>query len=303
MGKTMFNKIGGQAVVEGVMMRAPGSVATAVRRPDGTIAVRRREYRSVTQRYRVFRLPVVRGAVALIESLGLGVGALMYSAEESAGETASEKTGRFSIALWGTVVLALLLGIGFFFYLPLLITEAIGVRGSIGFNVVDGIIRVAFLLLYIRAISMWKEMRRVLAYHGAEHKTIFTLESGRDLTVENAREFPTLHPRCGTSFLLIVMIVSVLVFVFLGRPDTIGERLIRFAFIPLIGGLSYEFLKLSARWADRSWMAPLIRPGLFMQTMTTREPDDSQLEVAIAALHAALGDRVNEREELLSDVG
>jgi uncharacterized protein YqhQ len=150
---------------------------------------------------------------------------------------------------------------------------------------------------------MWKEMRRVLAYHGAEHKTIYNLESGQDLSVENARVFSTLHPRCGTSFLLIVVIVSILVFVFLGRPDTIGERLIRFAFIPLIGGLSYEFLKLSARWADRRWMAPLIRPGLFMQTMTTREPDDSQLEVALAALHAALGERLDDREELLRDAG
>ncbi|MFH1681769.1 MAG: DUF1385 domain-containing protein [Candidatus Eisenbacteria bacterium] len=311
LGKTMFNKIGGQAVIEGVMMRAPGAVATAVRRPDGTIAVRRRDFRSVTEKFRLFRLPVVRGAVALIESLALGMGALLYSAEEAAGEakekspeehaeSAPEKTRWF---LWLVLAGSLLLGIGFFFYLPLLLTEWTGVRGGIAFNLVDGLIRLVFLFAYVKAISLWGEIQRVLAYHGAEHKSIFNLESGRDLSVENAQGFTTLHPRCGTSFLLIVMVVSVLVFCLLGRPDSVQDRLVRLAFLPLIAGVSYELLKVSGKWADRPWMAPLVRPGLYLQTMTTREPSGDQVEVALAALRAALGDRLEDREELLKHVG
>jgi len=312
LGKTMFNKIGGQAVIEGVMMRAPGRVATAVRRPDGTIAVRMRKFRSVVEKFRFLRLPVLRGSVVLIESLSLGIGALMYSAEEAAppdekSDDSEAQEGKRPIkeklALYGTLAFSLALGIGFFFYLPLLITDWIGVEGGFAFNLVDGAIRLIFLLAYVKAISLWGEMRRVLAYHGAEHKSIYNFESGRDLKVGNAQAFSKLHPRCGTSFLFIVMMVSILVFCFLGKPDTIGERLIRLAFIPVIGGVSYEFLKLSGKWADRWWMKPFLGPGLFLQTMTTCEPDDDQVEVALAALRAALGDNLDEREELLGDVG
>jgi len=303
LGKTMFNKIGGQAVIEGVMMRAPGAVATAVRRPDGTISVRRREFRSAAEKFRLFRLPILRGAVALIESLSLGMGALLFSAEEAAGETTKEAPEKTRWTLWLVLAGSLLLGIGFFFYLPLLLTEWTGVRGGLAFNVIDGIIRLVFLLAYVKAISLWGEIRRVLAYHGAEHKSIFNLESGRELSVENAQSFTTLHPRCGTSFLFIVMIVSVLVFCLLGRPDGIADRLVRLAFLPLIAGVSYEILKLSGKWADRPWMAPLVRPGLYLQTMTTREPTADQVEVALAALRAALGESLEDREELLKHVG
>ncbi|MBN1825620.1 MAG: DUF1385 domain-containing protein [Candidatus Eisenbacteria bacterium] len=319
LGKTMFNKIGGQAVIEGVMMRAPGRVATAVRRPDGTITVRARDYRSVVERFPFLRLPVLRGAVALFESLALGVGALMFSAEEaaeeeekkgdaSAGKEPAEGKGKkggggFSFALYGTLALSLLLGLAFFFYLPLMLTEWIGVKGGFLFNLIDGAIRLLFLFFYIFAISRWKEMRRVLAYHGAEHKSIFNLESGTELSVANAQRFTTLHPRCGTSFLLIVALTSVFVFLFLGRPESIGERFVRLAFVPVIAGLSYEVLKLTGRWADRPWMAPLVKPGLFLQTMTTVEPEDDQVEVGLAALRAALGERLERREELFHDVG
>jgi uncharacterized protein YqhQ len=305
LGKTMFNKIGGQAVVEGVMMRAPGRVATAVRRPDGSIVVRARPFRSVTERWRALRLPVLRGAVALIESLALGMGALLYSAEASVGEEEAGEApgGKYRWTLWLVLALSLLLGIGFFFYLPLLLTAWTGVKGGFAFNLVDGIIRLVFLFAYIAAIGLWKDMRRVLAYHGAEHKSIYNLESGEELTAGNAARFSKLHPRCGTSFLFIVMVVSVLVFSFLGKPDSVGDRLLRFAFLPLIAGVSYEFLKLSGKWADRPWMAPLIAPGLFLQRMTTREPDDGQIEVALTALRAALGGDVGDREELLKHAG
>ncbi|MFH1278021.1 MAG: DUF1385 domain-containing protein [Candidatus Eisenbacteria bacterium] len=315
LGKTMFNKIGGQAVIEGVMMRAPGVVATAVRRPDGSIAIRRREFRSVVEKFRFLRLPILRGAVVLVESLGLGMSALMWSAEEAADEPDKKKRdekengkgggkeGGHGWTLWLTLVLSLAIGIGFFFYLPLLVTEWLGVEGGVAFNLVDGVIRLLFLLAYVKAISLWGEMRRVLAYHGAEHKSIYNLESGLDLAVGNAQGFTTLHPRCGTSFLFIVMMTSVIVFCFLGRPDSIQDRLLRLAFVPVVGGISYEFLKISGKWADRRWMKPFIRPGLFLQTMTTREPDDDQVEVALTAMRSALGDRVDDREGILSDVG
>lgn len=303
LGKTMFNKIGGQAVIEGVMMRAPGMVATAVRRPDGTISVRKKPFRSVTEKLRFLRFPVLRGAVVLVESLGIGMSSLMYSAEEASGEEKKEGSEGFGWTLWLTVAVSLVIGLGFFFYLPLLITDWLGVEGGFAFNLVDGVIRLLFLLAYVKAISLWGEMRRVLAYHGAEHKSIFNLESGLDLSVENAQTFSKLHPRCGTSFLFIVMLTSILVFCFLGKPEVVSDRLLRLAFVPVIGGVSYEFLKLSGKWADRPWMAPFIRPGLFLQTMTTLEPDGDQVEVALTALRAALGDRVEEREELLKDAG
>lgn len=318
LGKTMFNKIGGQAVIEGVMMRAPGAVATAVRRPDGTIAIRRKDYRSVTQRFRILGLPILRGAVALFESLALGMNALMFSAEEAVEEEKKEgekkeeegngkgkKEGGsagFTFAMYGTLALSLLLGITFFFYLPLLITDWIGVEGGLAFNLIDGVIRLVFLVAYIRLISLWGEMKRILAYHGAEHKSIFNLESGLELNVSNAQSFTTLHPRCGTSFLLIVVVVSVIVFLFHGRPDSIQDRLLRFAFLPVIAGLSYEFLRISGKWADKKWMAPFIRPGLALQKMTTDEPDDGQVEVALAALQSVLGERIDDREELFRDV-
>ncbi len=303
LGKTMFNKIGGQAVIEGVMMRAPGRIATAVRRPDGTIAVRNREYRSLAERFAFFKIPIVRGAVALIETLAIGMSSLMYSAEESMGEETTEETGKINLALIGTLVLSLAFGIGFFFYLPLIITDWIGVEGSVAYNLVDGLIRIIFLLAYVKAISFWGEMKRVLAYHGAEHKSIFNFESGDELSVENAQVHPRLHPRCGTSFLLIVMVTAIFVFAFLGKPHSIELKLVRLAFLPVIGGISYEFLKLTAKWADAAWMKPLIGPGLFLQTMTTAEPDDEQVEVALVALRAALGENEENREELLSDAG
>jgi uncharacterized protein YqhQ len=185
------------------------------------------------------------------------------------------------------VVLGLGLGIGLFFYLPLIITDFIGVRGGILFNLVDGMVRIGIFLIYIWAIALWKETRRIFEYHGAEHKSIATFEVGEELTVNNAKKHTTVHARCGTSFLIVVMIVSMGIFIFLGRPTTIAERLIRFLFIPLIGGISYEIIKASPRSGNR-FVQLLVKPGLWLQRITTREPDNDQLEVAIVALKEAL---------------
>ncbi len=292
--------VGGQAVIEGVMMRAPDRIATAVRRPDGTIAMKSASFRSLGSRFSPLKLPILRGAIGLVESLYIGVGSLMFSAEAAMEEAdpataggavraAPRRDGKSSLFLAGTVFLSLALGIGVFFYLPLVLTDRLGVRGGVAFNLVDGAIRLLFFFTYLWLVTRWKEMRRVFEYHGAEHKSIFAYESGLPLTVENARRMTRFHPRCGTSFLLIVMVSSIFVFLFLGRPDTIGERFLRLAFVPVVGGVSYEAIKLSGRHANRGWVRLLVAPGLALQRLTTQEPSDDQLEVALAALREALG--------------
>jgi uncharacterized protein YqhQ len=292
--------VGGQAVIEGVMMRAPTSVATAVRRPDGTIVVRRTELRTLASRFPLLKLPILRGAIGLVESLLIGVGSLMYSAEaameeEGAGappgaaERPAKAEKRAGLFLSGTVFLSLGLGILVFFYIPLVLTDRLGVRGGLAFNVVDGVIRLVFFFVYLWLVTRWKEMRRVFEYHGAEHKSIFAYEAGLPLTVESARRMSRFHPRCGTSFLLIVMVSSIVVFMFLGRPETVGDRLVRLAFVPVVGGLSYEAIRLSGRHARRAWVRVVVSPGLALQRLTTREPSDDQLEVALVALREALG--------------
>jgi uncharacterized protein YqhQ len=186
-----------------------------------------------------------------------------------------------------------------FFYLPLWLTELLPIEGSIAFNLVDGAFRLIIFLGYLFAIAQWKEMKRVFQYHGAEHKTIYAFENGQDLTVANARPYTTLHPRCGTSFLLVVMLVSIFVFALLGKPETWGDRLLRFAMIPVIGGIAFEFIRLSAKEKFARFMRPAIWPGLTLQKVTTREPSDDMLEVAIAALVACL-DYQNARLEIPS---
>jgi len=283
--------IGGQAVIEGVMMRSPTHYATAVRTPQGRIVIQKIPFKSLVRRFKILNIPVIRGAFALVETLFIGVQSLTFSASQSVDEdTSRRKQGKAasSIAIALSVAAALALGFLLFFYVPLLLTEILGVDNGIVFNLVDGVFRLAIFLLYIIAISRWKEMKRVFQYHGAEHMTIYAFESGEELTPENARRYTTFHPRCGTSFLIVVMLVSVLVFVFLGKPETIGDRLLRFAFIPLIGGIAFEFIKLSAKPRFARWFMPAIWPGLALQRVTTSRPTDDMLEVAIAALEACL---------------
>ncbi len=300
-------QVGGQAVIEGVMMRSPESVTVAIRKNDGQIVVKKESYIALSKRYKLLNLPIIRGAVVLIESLYLGIKALSFSAEEAMEEESPPKkeSGKAKIAastgetvkkekifttLW--LILSLLMGFALalliFFYLPLILTGLTGVKGGFLFNLIDGFIRITFFLIYVWAISLWKSMRRIFEYHGAEHKSIFTFEAGKDLTVENAKKYSTRHPGCGTSFLLIVMLVSILVFMFLGRPHTISDRLTRLLFVPLIAGISYELTKLSRKKRKNRIVKMLIVPGLWLQKITTKEPDEAQLKVALAALKSAL---------------
>jgi len=295
--------VGGQAVIEGVMMRAPRSVAIAVRRPDGVIVVRKELAVPLSERFPVVKLPIIRGAVALFTSLIIGIKALNFSANEAMTEDEKEKEkkkdggkeGSSELSSWamaGTMAVAFGFGICLFFLFPLymtkLLTPVIG-DNNIIFNLVDGVIRVIVFLVYIWGISRMEDIQRVFQYHGAEHKSIFAFEDGVELSVENVRRYPRLHPRCGTSFLLIVMLVSIAVFSLIPKlwPFYLkaGSRVI---LLPMIAGISYEFLKWSAMNDRHPLVRMVIAPGLALQRLTTREPDDSQLEVAIRAMNEAL---------------
>jgi uncharacterized protein YqhQ len=291
--------VGGQAVIEGVMMRAPRAVAIAVRRPDGEIVVKRELAIPLSERFPIVKLPIIRGAVALFTSLIIGIKALNFSANEAMTEEEKDKEGvkegggeLSSWAMAGTMTVAFGFGICLFFLFPLyltkLMTPVIG-DNNIIFNLVDGVIRVIVFLAYIWAISRMNDIQRVFQYHGAEHKSIFAFEDGVELTIENVRRYSRLHPRCGTSFLLIVMLVSIAVFSLIPKlwPFYLkaGSRIF---LLPMIAGISYEFLKWSAANDNHPLVKMVITPGLALQRLTTREPDDSQLEVAIRSMNEAL---------------
>jgi uncharacterized protein YqhQ len=289
-----YAPIGGQAVIEGVMMRSPKRVATAVRLSDGTVEVKTREYRSLSRRLPILGLPILRGAVVLVESLRIGVEALAFSAEAAVKEdeeTTPPAERRFGTLGWGmgfTVLVSFVLGFGVFFWLPLFLTERTGVRDPFAFNLIDGLLRMIFFLAYIVGIGFWGEMQRIFQYHGAEHKAIHNLEAGTELTPENAGRQSRFHPRCGTSFLFLVVLVSFVVFAFFGRPDSIGDRLLRFALIPVIAGISFEIIRFAGAHYDNPLVRWVSEPGLQLQRLTTREPSRDMLEVAIAALRAVL---------------
>ncbi len=291
-------KMGGQAVIEGVMMRSSDAWAVAVRSPSGEIVVKKEPWLPVAKRFRILKLPILRGAVILIETLVLGIKALSFSADVVSSENSPEKSepaGEEKKGLWwtvsmvGTVALSLLVGILFFFYLPLVITEMLNIRSAVIFNLVDGILRVIFFLAYLFVISRWKEIKRVFEYHGAEHKTIFAYEDSKELTWENIEPYSTFHQRCGTSFVLVLMLVSILIFMLLGKPHIWQGRVIRMLTIPLIGGITYELIKLGDRYANHPLVRFFIEPGLWLQRITTKAPDRKQVEVAVASLEAALG--------------
>ncbi len=286
-------KIGGQAVMEGVMMRSPHYYAVAVRNPQGEIVLKADDVNSVTKKYPWLKKFLFRGIVVLVESLILGVKALNYSADIQMQELQQDKK-KDNTWMWvGTFAFAFLFGIGLFVVLPYFITAWM-VSYGFWFNVIDGIIRILFFIGYVYAISLMPDIRRIFQYHGAEHKAVFAHEAKEDLTVENTRKYSPLHPRCGTAFLLVVMVVAIIIFSVIPISkewpkiyQTLVKVGIRIFFIPLIAGLSYEIIK----WADRtrnSFTKILIAPGLWLQNLTTREPDDKQQEVAIAALKEVL---------------
>ena len=290
-----FLPVGGQAVIEGVMMRSPSRVAVAVRRPEGAIALMEKPFASITRRHRLLGLPVVRGAVGLFETLALGISALNYSADEATRDetpAAGKPTALQGGAQLLTVALSLVLGIFVFVVLPARLTGWLGFEGRVGFGLVDGFLRLVAFVLYLTLISQWKEMRRVLGYHGAEHKAIHALEAGAPLTPESVQGFSRFHPRCGTSFLFLVVVVSIVAFTVIGRPHGLRDHLLRIACMPLIAGVAFEFIRLTARHATRPFVRALVWPGLQFQRLTTREPDLTMCEVAIAALERVRGDEL-----------
>lgn len=294
--------IGGQAVIEGVMMRGPGKTAVAVRKPDGEIEIKVEDSVPYSKKYKFLGLPIIRGAVSLIESLVIGTKALTFSA--TFFEEPQEEEGKFDkfvkdkfgdktddVIIGFSLFVSFFIAMGLFFVLP---TFAAGIikkltSNSLIINLLEGVLRLIIFLLYLFFISKMKEIQRVFEYHGAEHKSIFCYEAGLPLTPENAMKFDTLHPRCGTNFMLIVMVISIVIFSFLGWPGLLMRILSRVILLPLVAGVSYEVLKWFGR-SESKFAKTLMYPGLLLQRLTTRTPDESQLEVAIASLKAVLPD-------------
>jgi uncharacterized protein YqhQ len=279
--------VGGQAVLEGVMMRGISTWAVAVRTPEGEIKVESYPLVSWARRSRALRWPVVRGVVALAQSLNIGFKALGMSANAQAGEDEKEISG----PMWAfTIFAALVFAVGLFFVVPVVLTSLIKERldSAFLFWVVEGLLRTVIFLGYLWILSRQRDLRRVFEYHGAEHKVIACYEAGLPLEPETARRFSRLHPRCGTSFLLVVMIVAIFVFAPLGLPAWYLLIATRILGVPLITGLSFELIKFAGRNRARGWVQAIIWPGMQLQKLTTREPDLAQLTVAIAALQAVL---------------
>jgi uncharacterized protein YqhQ len=284
--------VGGQAVLEGVMMRGIANWAVSVRKPVGDIETTCFPLESALARHKWLRLPIIRGIVALCSSLAIGFRALGIAANaQLPPEEGQEKPQEISGGVWvGTIIVAVAFAVGIFFLLPLGLTSLVKhqLHSSLLFWVVEGVIRTAIFLGYLLLLSRIKDLRRVFEYHGAEHKTISCFESGLPLTPENAQRFSRLHPRCGTSFLLVVMVVSIFLFGAIGMHAWYWLILIRVLGVPLIAGISFELIKFAGRNRSRGWVRALMWPGLKLQLLTTREPDLSQLAVAIAALKAVL---------------
>ena len=299
-----MTSIGGQAVLEGVMMRGPKEIATAVRKSNGEIIIDRRPVSETVSKHNLNKIPVLRGVVNFFASLVTGTKCLMFSAEQYDLEDDSYEPSKFEkwlddkfgdkikdITIYFSVVLALVFSIGLFMMLPHLISSLFGkfITNTVVLNALEGIVKMLIFTIYILLISRMKDIQRVFEYHGAEHKTIACYESGMELTPENAKKCSRLHPRCGTSFLLIVMIISIIFYACLPWANThFGLRIVyRLLLLPVVAGVSYEILKFAGK-SNNKIVKFLTKPGLFLQKLTTREPDESQIEVAIAAMNAVL---------------
>lgn len=311
-----ITSIGGQAVIEGVMMRGPKESAIAVRKPDGEIIVEKKPINSFVAKFKINKIPLIRGAFSFVESLIEGTKALMFSAEffdieeddtkqkkeemteEELKKLEKKEKKTLSVAIYFSVVIALVFSVGVFMLLPAAIIE--GIRHFIELNQVvvslfEGILRILIFLGYVIAVSRMEDIKRVFQYHGAEHKTIFCYEAGEELTVENVKKQKRLHPRCGTSFLIFVMIVSIILFSFISAENAVMRVLIRLLLLPVVAGISYELIKFAGRHSG-----PVVdfisAPGMWLQKITTNEPDDSQIEVAIEAMKAVLtGDKNDDK--------
>jgi uncharacterized protein YqhQ len=277
---------GGQALMGGVMIRGRNSMAIAVRKMDGGIDISSRPLATLYKgKWR--EVPFIRGVIALIEAVVLGTGALMYSAQVST-ETEQEKITPGMI--WGSVIVGVLLAVGLFFVLPLLAARLLDpfIPSAFISNLIEGLIRIIFFIAYLALIGRMKDIREIFAYHGAEHMSVNAYEAGAPLEVGPVRNYSTAHTRCGTSFLLVVLVLSILVFALLGRPNIWISIASRILLLPVIAALSYELIKFEAAYSHNRFIHVLLMPGLWLQSMTTRQPDDRQLEVAIAAMSKAL---------------
>jgi uncharacterized protein YqhQ len=288
------------------MIRSPERIATAIRLPDGSVSVRTDAYVSLSRRVRVLRVPIVRGLVAFVETLVIGVETLNHSASvlaraerQSAEHADTSGDWRERLANWAGMAFAFAAAGGVFFFLPLAVSSLARLNArAFAFNLVAGTTRAALLLLYLWTIGRIREVERVFGYHGAEHQTIFAYEAGEELSVEAARGYPRFHPRCGTSFLLIVVLLAVLTYALVdsafialvARPETLVERFaVHLAFLPIVAGVAFEALKLSGEYRSSPAVRALVAPGLWIQRLTTRQPGAEQLAVAVAAARASLG--------------
>ncbi len=276
---------GGQAVIDGVMIRGKEGVAISVRQPDGQLNVVKQPLASI-YKGRLRETPLIRGIIALIETLVLGTQSLLHSAQVAATEEVGEKIP--TAVLWGTVAASLALGVALFFMVPLFATRYLidpYVESAVLSSIFEGLIRIGIFIAYLKLMSLIPDIRKVFAYHGAEHKTVNAYEAGVPLDVESVKVYSTAHARCGTAFLFIVLVVAIFVFALVGQPSLWIRILSRIALIPVIAVISYEIMKFSASHSGNPVIRVLLAPGLLLQTMTTREPDDGQIEAAISALN------------------
>jgi uncharacterized protein YqhQ len=279
---------GGQAVIDGVMIRGKEGVAISVRQPDGQLNVVRQPLASI-YKGRLREMPLIRGIIALVETLVLGTQSLLHSAQVAATEEVGEKIP--AAVLWGTVGASLALGVALFFMVPLFATRYLidpYIESALLSNIFEGLIRIGIFIGYLKVMSLIPDIRKVFAYHGAEHKTVNAYEAGVALEVDSVKKYSTAHARCGTAFLFIVLIVAIFVFALVGQPSLWIRILSRIALIPVIAMISYEIMKFGASHTRNPVVRILLAPGLLLQSLTTREPDDSQIEAAIAALNEVI---------------
>lgn len=295
MSEKKMTSIGGQAVIEGVMMRGPHKIATAVRKPDGEIIIDEKENKSLGK---IAKVPIIRGVIAFISSMVIGVKSLMFSAKfydvEDENKKEKKKETKENMSDWmiyGSVILAICMSVGLFIVLPNVISNIFVPNkeaNPVIYNLVESIVKIAIFLGYLFAVSLMKDIQRTFEYHGAEHKTIFCYENGEELIPENVKKYSRFHPRCGTSFLLFVVIISIIVFSLVGVYKNPFINLgLRLLLLPLVAGISYEIIKFAGRSTSK-YITWLNAPGKWLQRLTTREPDEKQIEVAIAALKAVI---------------
>ena len=292
--------IGGQALIEGIMMKGPSKTATAVRKPDGEIEIRESNINPIFK-HKFFKLPIIRGSFVLIDALVSGVKELMYSAEFYGEDFEEDAVDKFlkkvfkekadTAIIYTSVIIALVFSVVIFILGPTFLTNLLKnlIKSPLLLNLVEGIIRVLLFVGYVYMVSKLEDIKRVFMYHGAEHKTIYCYEYGEELTVENVRKYSTLHPRCGTSFLINVLLISIIVFSFFGWPNPFVRLVIRLAMLPVIAGLSYELNRYVGRSSSDSIFTKIVTyPGFLIQKITTKEPDDKMMEVAIAAMNKVI---------------